>query len=1302
MNVDQIASEALDLEDPAAREAYLDDACGSDAELRTQVDALLHALERTDQSEFLASGLFGNRAADPPANASASEPHPGQDRFRLRSQHAVGGLGEVWLAWDRQLNREVALKRIRSEWVQHPEANARFRREAEITGFLEHPGIVPIYSLGDDENGRPFYAMQFVHGRTLQEVVAQHIDVPDKVDSKTTPPAGDRWYDFTTLRELLNHFVDVCQTIDYAHSREVVHRDLKPSNIMLGAYGQTLVVDWGLSKRIDAAGMGLMAGDSSFATMPDPLTEVHTLASQQDSSVDETRQGTAMGTPRYMSPEQAAGKIDQIGPAADIYGLGATLYFILTGQPPHVGEADLKSTFERIVQGRFDPPARIRSEVPRPLQAIVMKAMATKPGGRYVTAGLLAEDIENYLGDQPISVFHDPPIERLLRWTRKHPAASAAAAVGLLLLIVGSASGLLVWQEMDRRDLLAARQRSQSEARIRFQEDTRRLEAVAAADAAIRRSEAALRDSRYADAAALIGVAIDRIKDQPSLAERADSLIERRDRLRRLGTFNELRTRGEDLDHLARNTEAAVLLQESLVQLGVWKSNAWWSELPDEDLSAEQKDRLRWQTYQVLTALNTMYVSRMVAMMSGNSDGGSPSSFRMLRSYLSSTIGIEQAKASMELTRRIETFRPSQAARWLGSLAAFRINGSRRVEPGELGPPDNPADGLQLAIFSLIASVDEGYRNWFGEFGQSFVRPASEDPAGRHVRIALETLRRVSDKAVDHHWIRLTAGQTYFLMAQQAEQNGAFERAVECYELSRAEYGRCIAIRPDAPFGYADRSTVALQQGLLMKRHPRASDVQRRRAEELLLESLRDANQAQRRAADQHWVYWHVGAIAAALDRIDAANEAFFTACELGFDVEANLDTPIVRLDDLQGRADGIRFAYQRVEGIDQLTAPNAQAAEDATLVAALEYSRGDLDAAGRWAETAIRFDAEHPQANRIAGWCALRSGAVGAAETYLNTALAGDENHPVSLIGAAKVAEQKQSPDIDRSEALYRRAIETARSIRHRSAAWFGIAKQALRRSEFDRARAAIDSARQLDPACDLAPFYDFTREQARQRLLRSKRTKDAQTKAALRDQIGKLKSFIDLIAELPQASVKQIVAAASDDPPSRLPLLNGGFELPLDRYWTLRPQAPGGGGTSEASGGSPPVRIDSTDAASGASALVIERVDADRVTGRWVLEQTIPATTGHRHELIVWLKSETAITDTSAPTLAVRTGGQTIGQLRLTGLERQWHRRTLSFEIPAGEDSIKPLTISLQVPDPVAARLLIDDVEIAPDPPG
>src|SRR5262249_54741200 len=154
--------------------------------------------------------------------------------------HAKGGLGQVSVALDEELHREVALKEIQERHADHPESRARFLMEAEVTGGLEHPGIVPVYGLGQYRDGRPFYAMRFIRGDNLKDAIERL----HKADG-STQDAGERSLEF---RKLLGRFMDVCQAISYAHSRGVLHRDLKPGNVMLGQYGETLVVDWGLAK----------------------------------------------------------------------------------------------------------------------------------------------------------------------------------------------------------------------------------------------------------------------------------------------------------------------------------------------------------------------------------------------------------------------------------------------------------------------------------------------------------------------------------------------------------------------------------------------------------------------------------------------------------------------------------------------------------------------------------------------------------------------------------------------------------------------------------------------------------------------------------------------------------------------------------------------------------------------------------------------------------------------------------------------------------------------------------------------
>jgi serine/threonine protein kinase len=187
--------------------------------------------------------------------------------------------------------------------MDRPESRSRFVLEAEITGGLEHPGIVPVYGLGSYADGRPFYAMRFIKGDSLKDTIERF-----HASGRTERDPGARTVAF---RELLGRFIDVCNAIAYAHSRGVLHRDLKPGNIMLGKYGETLVVDWGLAKRVDRAA----------AAEEQPLRPSATSAST------ETVAGAALGTPQVMSPEQAAGRLDLLGPASDVYSLGNPVLF---------------------------------------------------------------------------------------------------------------------------------------------------------------------------------------------------------------------------------------------------------------------------------------------------------------------------------------------------------------------------------------------------------------------------------------------------------------------------------------------------------------------------------------------------------------------------------------------------------------------------------------------------------------------------------------------------------------------------------------------------------------------------------------------------------------------------------------------------------------------------------------------------------------------------------------------------------------------------------------------------------------
>jgi serine/threonine protein kinase len=296
------------------REATPEELCRDCPELRPLLEervrllrgmgAAFGTLATTDQA---APGPAGAGAACAPPESFQTQSH-----FRLVRFHAQGGLGEVLLVQDEDLRRDVALKRIVPTRAPLAQRQHRFLREAELTARLEHPGVVPVYGLGQDAAGCPCYVMRFIEGQTLRQAIEQF--------HAAAAPGQRPAERGRALRPLLSRFVAVCNTVAYAHSRGVVHRDLKPANILLGPYGETLVVDWGLAKRVG-------------------VEEAEDEQEESGPATQQTQTGAVLGTPSYMSPEQAAGRGREVGPAADIYSLGATFYTLLTGHPRCKGPA---------------------------------------------------------------------------------------------------------------------------------------------------------------------------------------------------------------------------------------------------------------------------------------------------------------------------------------------------------------------------------------------------------------------------------------------------------------------------------------------------------------------------------------------------------------------------------------------------------------------------------------------------------------------------------------------------------------------------------------------------------------------------------------------------------------------------------------------------------------------------------------------------------------------------------------------------------------------------------------------------
>ncbi len=352
------------------------------------------------------------------------QPTSSGGRFKLLRHHARGGIGDVFVASDSELHREVVVKQIQPQHADDPASRARFLIEAEVTGRLEHPGIVPVYGLGTNYKGRPFYAMRFVRGQSLKEA----IEAFHQADRRGK---GDQIERRLALHQLLRRFIDVCNAISYAHSRGVIHRDLKPANILLGPYGETLVVDWGLAK---------------FVHHDDPTPQAAaelTLRPELLSGSSQTRVGLAIGTPSYMSPEQSEGQSGQLGPASDVYSLGSTLYCLITGRPP-LEDQDIQAILSKLRRGEIKPPRAVNPRAAAGLEAIVLKAMALRPADRYPSARALADDLERWLADEPISARREPMLERARRWMRRNRPAVAALVAAFVMATIGLAAVLAV------------------------------------------------------------------------------------------------------------------------------------------------------------------------------------------------------------------------------------------------------------------------------------------------------------------------------------------------------------------------------------------------------------------------------------------------------------------------------------------------------------------------------------------------------------------------------------------------------------------------------------------------------------------------------------------------------------------------------------------------------------------------------------------------------------------------------------------------------------------------------------------
>lgn len=379
-----------------------------------------------------------------------------EGRYRVLSEMGRGGIGRVLLARDEHIGREVAVKELLANDANIPAGSTprrkadagviRFMREARITGKLEHPGIVPVYELGHREDGSVYYTMKVVRGETLAKKISEAKDLPSRL-------------------KLLPNFLDMCQAVAYAHSRGVIHRDLKPLNVMIGEFGETIVLDWGLAK---VKGQE----DVRAGALERELEEMR--GKEEADSGMVTMVGRPIGTPAYMSPEQASGDLEEIDERSDVWSLGAMLFYLLTGQRPFQGKR-ASEVIRNVLESEIPDPRSIEPRAPMDLCSVALKCLSRDKQERYPSARELASDISAFLSGGLVTAFDYSVRDLAARWIRQHLAVSLTIGISLITLaLLGVASYRGIVREKNAAE--AQRKIAMSE---REEADKKRQEAMA-------------------------------------------------------------------------------------------------------------------------------------------------------------------------------------------------------------------------------------------------------------------------------------------------------------------------------------------------------------------------------------------------------------------------------------------------------------------------------------------------------------------------------------------------------------------------------------------------------------------------------------------------------------------------------------------------------------------------------------------------------------------------------------------------------------------------------------------------------
>jgi tetratricopeptide (TPR) repeat protein len=678
-------------------------------------------------------------------------------RYQLCAEYARGGFGLVWRAYDETLGREVAVKQLSGDLAGIADYRQRFVAEACIAAQLQHPGIVPVYDLGGQDGGAPFYTMKLVRGQTFSEAIRRF--------HEEALTEGERAVEHLRL---LNAFLAVTRALAYAHARGVIHRDLKPDNILLGDFGETVILDWGLAKvlRKEAA-----APEAAAAPAADPAA---------------TQQGTVLGTPVYMAPEQAAGRVDEVDERSDIYALGAILYQILTGKRPFPGTSS-EEVLRQVLETEPPAPRSLAPTVPRPLEAICRRAMAKRPADRYAEVGLLTRDLECYLADEPVAAYRATRRERLGRWARRHRTVVASSVVAFVLLIASAVGGLFLWQEKEQeRRQQAWENEQQRQQEAREHEQRRRREAAehlarlrSSAETQERLGRDEVNRSHYGTAEKIFDEALEPLRGQDGVQSLRTRIAAHRDRVHRLNGFYTNAERADRMAFLNRDDEAAADCARAVTSLGVQVNDLkWFNHLAELQLRPDQLEQLREDIYRILILRAAVHFKRGV-------------------NHLGESRSREAFQAGKKAAQMVQSFRTSKTAYHI-EVFCRALSGESDLPKLALPEPTGAADYYYIGFLHLAyrAIPDDPNIQALLTLGKRIM------PAGFDLVTPLVTaermLRRAATLDPHHFW-------THFYLGWTLAGNNRLRAAEQAFNT-------CLALRPRSGLAFSQRALIVYQQ----------------------------------------------------------------------------------------------------------------------------------------------------------------------------------------------------------------------------------------------------------------------------------------------------------------------------------------------------------------------------------------------------------------------------------------------------------------------------------------------------------